>query len=99
MAFQRALTVQDEYNEAIESGWHTVATAWAAISYGRGSERRQAAAEHGAQPVTIRVLSTVATRSVLLTDRVMLEGAAMDLVGIAPIGRTEIEFTAMRAVA
>ena len=98
VVFQRAVTVEDEYGEPIPNGWDAVATAWAAISYGRGSERRQAAAEGGDQAMTIRVLSTATTRAVLLTDRALLEGAPLDLVSIAPIGRTEIEFTAMRAV-
>lgn len=96
IVFERASTTRDEYNEEADD-WSAIGSAKARVSFGTGAERRNAAAEHGEQALTLRVLSTATTRSVTLKDRAVLDGEALDLVGIAPLGRREIEFTAVRS--
>jgi len=99
VTLQRATTVQDEYFEEIPT-WADIGSEWAAVYFGRGSERREAAMEQGSQAATFNVLSNDLTRSVTLKDRIFWE-AAWDITAIAPDTpkRGQIEFTAVRAVA
>lgn len=80
--------------------WATLANEWAAVFYGRGDERRQAALEQGSQAVTFQCLSNTLTRAVILKDRISFGGSYYDIVGIAPEtpGRGLIEFTTVRAL-
>ena len=98
VTLERATTSQDAYGEET-SAWSTIGQEWAAIWYGRGSERRQAAMEQGAQPATFNMLSNPITRSLTLTDRLSHGGASWDIEGIAPDTprRGEIEVTATRS--
>lgn len=96
VTFQRATVVADDYNEEIET-WSLLERAWANVLYGTGAERREAAIEQGRQALTLRTLTTPALRSLTLKHRAVLDGEVLDLVGISPIGRHEIEFTAVRA--
>ena len=59
---QRYTTEQNDYGEEVET-WSDIGSEWAAIFYGRGSERRQAAMERGAQPATFQMLSNPVTRA------------------------------------
>lgn len=95
---QTFTATQDEYGEAVET-WTTAATEWAAVFYGRGDERRQAAMEQGAQPAVFQVLSNEDTLAVTVAGRIVHGGADWDIVGIAPDTpeRGLIEFTATRA--
>lgn len=94
VTFLRSAPVIDEYGETMD-GWAVQGEALAAVTYGTGGERRQAAVEQVQQALTIRVLATAMTRAASEVDRIALDGRALNIVGIAPIGRTEIEFTAM----
>ena len=96
--FQTYTTTQDEYGEETPS-WSTVAEEWAAVFYGRGDERRQAAMEQGAQPAVFQVLANATTRAMTVKDRIVHDEAGWDIVGIAPDTpkRGLIEFTATRA--
>ena len=96
IVFERATVTQDDYGEEIAT-WASWSGAWASVRYGTSAERREAAAEQGSQAATFRVLATAKTRAVTITDRIAFEDAAWDIEGIAPIGREEIEFTAVRA--
>ncbi|MBX7496766.1 head-tail adaptor protein [Qipengyuania sp. 6B39] len=94
---ERATVTQDAYNEDVES-WGTIGQEWAAVFYGQGSERRQAAMEQGQQAATFNMLSNPVTQGLRLTDRIAHAGAAWDIEGIAvdtPC-RGEIEVTAVR---
>lgn len=95
ISFQRATTTQDDYGEEV-STWTTLATEWAQVFWGRGDERRQAAAEQGSQSATFQVLSNGNTRSLTLRDRLVMDGFIWDVVGIAPDTprRGHIELTA-----
>ncbi|MBX7459551.1 head-tail adaptor protein [Qipengyuania huizhouensis] len=98
VTLERATTVQDEYGDEIPS-WSTIGQEWAAIYYGRGSERRQAAMEQGAQPANFGMLANPITLGLTVKDRINHAGATWDIEGIAPDTprRGEIEVTAVRA--
>ncbi len=96
ISIERATVAQDDYGEEI-STWSQIARPWAAMFYGTGQERRQAAAEMGQQSVTLNVLASALTRSVNLKDRIVVGTETWDIVGISPIGRREIDFTAVRS--
>lgn len=95
---ERAAVAQDDYGEEIET-WAPLFDdpRFAAIYYGRGQERRQAAAEQGDQSATFNLRSSPDTRGIKIRDRFVLGGEIWDIVGISPIDRTEIDFTAVRA--
>lgn len=97
VTLSRAETTQNGYGEEIPT-WGSVGTEWAAIFYGRGDERRQAAMEQGKQPATFQMLSNELTRSLTIEDRIEYEGN-WDIEGIAPDmpKRGYIEVTAVRA--
>lgn len=97
IVIERPTATTDAYGETTHT-WATLATEWAAVLYGKGDERRQAAVEQGEQAATFRVLSNTNTRSVGVKDRINHGGSYWDIVGIAPMNRAEIEFTATRAL-
>lgn len=96
ISLERATVEQDSYGEEV-STWAEIGTEFAAVYYGRGDERRQAAMEQGSQAATFKLLSNTLTRSLTLTDRIVHEGANYDIEGIAPMERGYIEITAVRA--
>ena len=96
VTFERAGVAQDDYGEEIAT-WAPLGSELANVLYGTGAERRQAAMEQGQQALTIRTLATDITRGVTLKDRVLLDGEPLDLIGISPVGRLDMEFTAIRA--
>jgi head-tail adaptor len=97
VTLQRATATQDGYGEEVPT-WAELGTEWAAVFYGRGDERRQAALEQGSQAVTFQMLANDLTRSVTLKDRLLHDGSTFDVVGIAPMDRATIEFTATRSL-
>lgn len=99
IVFQRGTPSTDSYGGETMT-WATLTSEWAAVFYGRGDERRQAAMEKGAQSATFQVPSHTLTQSVTLKDRITHGGSTWDIVGIAPDTpkRGEIEFTAVRAL-
>lgn len=97
ITIQRFTTTQDENNEDIEA-WADLAKRWAAVIYGKGEERRGAAVEAGKQSASFVMLPDSVTKNITLKDRIFFKGSAWDIVGISPINRSEIEFTAVRAL-
>lgn len=91
---QRATTAKDAYGEPIAS-WAEIGRAWAAVLYGRGAERRQAAIEQGEQPATFQVLSSTLTRGLKLTDRLIAVGTVWDIRGVTEPHRGTIEIVAV----
>jgi len=83
ITFQRATTSQDDYGEEV-STWGTLGQQWAAVFWGRGSERRQAAMEQGSQAATFQVIANVKTRALTIEDRIIAENRVWDIQGIAP---------------
>lgn len=96
VTLERYTTSQDSYGED-QQDWAPIGQEWAAVFYGRGDERRQAAMEQGSQAATFKLLSNTLTRSLTLTDRIVHEGANWDIQQIAPMERGYIEITAVRA--
>ena len=98
VSIERATVTQDAYGEEVET-WAAIASEWAAIYYGKGYERRQAASEQGTQPATFNMLSNSRTSAILFKDRLVLAGVPWDIDGIAldTPKRGEIEITAIRS--
>lgn len=98
VTLERATSSQDSYGEE-QATWATIGQEWAAVYYGRGNERRQAAMEHGAQPATFAMLSNPITLGLQVTDRIQHAGAAWDIEGIAldTPSRGHLEITATRS--
>lgn len=98
VTIERSTATTDGYGEQTQT-WVEYAQEWAAVFYGRGDERRQAAMEQGQQSATFQMLSNTLTRAVAVKDRIN-DGSLWDIVGIAPDTpkRGEIEFTAVRAL-
>ena len=94
--FQRSTTAPDEFNEPIET-WSDLEPRWAAVFYGKGEERREAATKAGKQSATFAVPADSMTRSVTIQDRIVFSNDTWDIVGISPLDRSEIEFTAVRS--
>jgi head-tail adaptor len=99
VTFQHATVTQDEYGEEV-STWNDLGKEWAAIFWGRGDERRQAAMEQGQQAATFQVADSSMARSVTLKDRIIHGADIFDIVGIAPdLPKPGYrEFTATRAL-
>lgn len=99
ITIERFTATTDDYGEEVQT-WATYAQEWAAVFYGRGDERRQAAVEQGSQAATFQVLSNDLTRGITLKDRIQHNGSVWDLTGIAPDTprRGEIELTGVRAL-
>lgn len=95
--FQRFTATQDAYGEEVQT-WSALGKAWANIFYGKGDERREAAREEGNQAANFQVRIGVVTRSVKLRDRIAFAGDNWDIVGISPMNRDGIEFTATRTL-
>lgn len=95
IAFERATVETDDHGEDVAT-WAEIAERWAAVNYGRGDERREGAREGGVQPATFIVLADEDTRTVGLTDRIRFRGGVWEIKGVAPRGRAEIEFSAVR---
>ncbi len=93
---QRFSSVIDDYGEEVRT-WSTLGTEKAAVYWGAGSERREAAMVQGTQAATFAVPANSMTRSVTVTDRIVLEGVAWNITGVAPVDRQSVEITATRA--
>lgn len=94
ITLSRFTTTQDEYGEEIQA-WAPIGTEWAAIFYGAGSERRQAAMEQASQTATFQILANELTRSLTVQDRIEFNGN-WDIQSISPMQRGLIEATAIR---
>lgn len=95
ITFQRAATTRGALGGKNAGAPASLGTRWAKVLWGTGAERRAAAVEQGVQAATFRVLADSVTRGVLDTDSILhvRSGLTFDITGIAPIGRTDIEFT------
>lgn len=93
--FLREGAERDAWNQPT-GGWGAIGRARAAIYYGAGTERRQAAQEQGVQAASFSCLASELTRSITTADRLEHKGAVWNITAIVPIGR-DIDFTATRA--
>lgn len=98
VTIQRATAAQAASGQEVDA-WTAIGQEWAAVFYGRGDERRQAASEHGTQSATFGMLLNPITSGLKVKDRIVHAAANWDVVGIAPDTpkRGLIEVTAVRA--
>ncbi|WP_288413841.1 head-tail adaptor protein [uncultured Novosphingobium sp.] len=95
---QRASVTQDDHNEDVSS-WEPIGKEYAAVLFGRGEERRQAAQMQASQSVTFQVLNNAVTRSLTARDRIFWNGIAWDIAAPGvPVRRGELEITATGAL-
>lgn len=83
ITFERSVDGKDEYGEDRED-WATMDQEWAAINWGRGDERRQAAMEQGSQSATFTVPDSPSTRALTIKDRIICQDAAWDITSSVP---------------
>lgn len=83
ITLQRFTATQDEYGEETQA-WSELGKEWAAVFYGRGDERRQAAQEQGQQAANFQMLANLATLGLKIEDRIVLDGRIWNIVGISP---------------
>jgi SPP1 family predicted phage head-tail adaptor len=93
---ERATVTQDDYGEEIET-WAQAFQEFARVFYGRGNERREAAADRSEMPITFSVLANINTRTITARDRIRYDGLIWNIEGVAPVTRGEIEITAIAA--
>ena len=96
ISIERASVTQDGYGEEIET-WAPAFQEWARVFYGRGNERREAAADRSEMPITFSVLSNSNSRTITARDRIRFDGLIWNIEGVAPVTRGEIEITAVAA--
>lgn len=97
VAFYRPGTATENgFGEPIAGAPVLIGYAWARVFYGKGAERRAAAIEGASQPATFNVLTSAAMRSVNTACTINFDGFDWEITGIAPQGRGEIDFTAVR---
>lgn len=94
ITFQRATITRSTLGQETESWATTLGTAWASVLYGKGSERREAAAQGASNTATFRTLYNPTLAAVTEKDRIVFNGN-WNITSIALIGRSEIEFTAV----
>lgn len=97
VTFVRPATTTNDYNEPVEGSPTTLTRAFARVRFGTGQERREAAQEAASMAATFECLLTPTLAAVQMTDRITFDGATWDITSRAPISRSEIHFTAVRA--
>jgi head-tail adaptor len=97
--FQRLAASEDALGGTDGSNWTDLFSSRrpAAIYFGTGAERREAAAEKATLVATFNVLADSCTRTVTAADRIEYGGSTWDITSVTPIGGvvpTELDFTA-----
>ncbi|WP_370180206.1 head-tail adaptor protein [Alteriqipengyuania sp.] len=82
--------------EMVPGGGDVIATAMAQVNFGKGSERRQAAAESSEATATARVPATARTKAVTAEHIAEMDGATWNVTGNVPWGRGERDITMIR---
>ena len=82
--------------EPVEESLPEVGKAWAAVSYGKAQERREAGIEGNDLPATFNTLQSDVTRPIGPGHVILFDGHRWDITSAAPFERTEMEFTAVR---
>lgn len=95
--FERGTVAGDDYTDAGSTAWSEHLQAWARVRYGTGQERREAAQERMSQAATFECEYSPALADVQLTDRILFDTDAWDIISKAPLGHREIHFAAVRS--
>ena len=96
--FALPVTGENGFGEPVETSLADAGSAWAAVRYGTGSERREAAIERCDQVATFITLQSAVTRAIGPGYLILFEDFRWDITSAAPFERHEIEFTAIRQV-
>lgn len=91
--FETPNITTNAHGQEVEGDWMPVASAWAKLTYGPYSERREAAAEGQAQTGIFICNQTRSLRAITPRDRIVYQGV-WDIEGIALDRNDSIEFTA-----
>ncbi|ESZ88352.1 MAG: hypothetical protein Q27BB25_04625 [Blastomonas sp. CACIA14H2] len=94
--FALPVTQENAAGEPVEDSLADAGNAWAAVSYGKAQERREAGIEGNDLPATFITLQNAATRAIGPGHVVLFDGYRWDITSAAPFERTEMEFTAVR---
>jgi head-tail adaptor len=94
--FALPVTQENAFGEPVEESLADAGSAWAAISYGTGRERREAAIERSDLTATFITLQSAATRAIGTEHVILFDGHRWDITSAAPFDRHEIEFTTTR---
>ncbi|MGK2908748.1 MAG: head-tail adaptor protein [Sphingobium sp.] len=99
VVFQRTGAPTDDGYTTQPGAWADYCTEWAAVSFGTGQERREAAQEAGSAAATFQVLSNAKTGALSVTDRISFDGSMWDLTSIVPSREfgAGFDITAVRA--
>lgn len=98
IVFQRYTATQADSGEEIQVWAQQGNAQKAKVFYGTGSERREASREEGRQSANFNCHAGETAKAIVIRDRIVMDGENWDIVGISPIVRREIEFTATRAL-
>lgn len=81
--------------------WADLASCYAAITFGTGKERRQAAQETASAPATFHIRRNSTTATLTPADRVSFDGSDWDIISAVPSRefRADIDITAVRRTA
>lgn len=85
---QRAVTAADDYGGESKT-WHDLGTAWAAVRYGTGQERREAAQENASQAATFDFDYSPQTAGIRPTDRLYCFDTVWDVASAVVIRANE----------
>ena len=97
ITFQRFEPQENDFGEPVASGEpDVIGKTWAKVIYGKGSERRAAAAEGNALPATFQVRDSALTRSIDTTMQIAFDGAHWDIESNVPWCKDGREITAVR---
>lgn len=82
--------------EMVSGPGAVIARPYAWVNYGKGSERRQSAAEGAEVTATARVPATAKTRAINASHIAELDGAVWNVAGNVPWGLTDRDITITR---
>lgn len=94
--FALPVTEENAAGEPVEESLADAGKAYAAVSYGKAQERREAGIEGNELPATFITLQSDVTRPIGPGHVILFGGHRWDITSAAPFERDEMEFTAVR---
>lgn len=105
-AMKYRVTIQRYSTTELPSGeetkaWADYATCYAAITFGTGRERREAAQETASAPATFHIRRSAKTATVTPADRLSFDGSDWDIISAVPSRefKVGVDLTATRRTA
>lgn len=94
--FKREVKQENAAGEPVTVELASMGQAFAAVSYGKGQERREAGIEGNDLPATFITLQNPTTRAITPGYLILYAGATWDITSAVPFERDEMEFTAVQ---